>query len=300
MRWVDIDELEIPDGWQTLADTALNELQQEISLAEQTSRANGEDFKVARKKAISEGLNKDSRKKIWRDLAPQLAKLHNGKCWYSESLNSGSDKDIDHFRPKNRVAEDSNHEGYWWLAFEWRNYRYSCKWCNQRRVSSTQGGKWDHFPVLGTFRAKKESDDLQIEDIDLLDPVDPDDCKLLTFRIDGQPIPVYPIGTREHKRAEISIQIYHLNCREFVRDRKSLATKIRLLVENMEICYSKITDPTMKKLYKNHQKDLFRFVNRNSEYSAAALAYAWAEVYKNDYGHQVERSWLKEVLNSNP
>ena len=182
MRWVDIEQLEIPDEWQVRANKALNDLRAEIYIAEQLAISNGGDVAIARKNAISEGLDKKSRQKIWRDLAPFLAKLHKQpKCWYSESLNTGSDKDVDHFRPKGRVDEDSDHEGYWWLAFDWRNYRYSCQWCNQRRVdkrNSTEGGKWDHFPVFGTFRAKKESDNFQMEDIYLLDPIDPDDCKL--------------------------------------------------------------------------------------------------------------------------
>jgi uncharacterized protein (TIGR02646 family) len=303
MRWVDIDQLELPDGWQARADKALNELRQEIERAEQEARATGEDIRAARKKAISEGLDKSSRKKIWRDLAPCLAKLRNSKCWYSESSNPGSNKDVDHFRPKNRVYEDPDHEGYWWLAFDWRNYRYSCQWCNQRRVdtaNSTEGGKWDHFPVSGTFRARQERENFELEDVDLLDPIDPEDWKLLTFRPDGQPTPAQHQGTREHKRAETSIQIYHLHYQEFVRERKSLATRIRLLIERMEILYSKITDPTMRKLYKDSQKELFRLIDRDSEYSSAALAYARFEVYKMERGHQVKREWLEKILNDRP
>ncbi|MCG5060778.1 MAG: hypothetical protein KA714_23075 [Limnoraphis sp. WC205] len=304
MRWIDIDQLEIPDGWQAKADKALNELRQEIERAEQEACLTGKDISVARKKAISEGLDKNSRKKIWRDLAPYLARLHNGKCWYSESLNPGSNKDVDHFRPKNRVNEDPDHEGYWWLAFDWRNYRYSCQWCNQRRVdtaNNTNGGKWDRFPVFGTFRARQEEDNFEMEEVDLLDPIDPEDWKLLTFRPDGQPTPAsINTDTREYKRAEISIQVYHLHCQEFVRDRKKLATNIRLLIERMEIYYSKITDSTMRTLFKNSQKELFRLIDRDSEYSAAALAYARSEVYKMERGHQVKREWLEKILNSNP
>jgi len=303
MRWVDIDQLELPDGWQVRANKALNELRQEIERAEQEARFTGKDISVARRKAISEGLDISSRKKIWRDLAPYLAKLRNGKCWYSESLNPGSNKDVDHFHPKNRVDEDPDHEGYWWLAFAWRNYRYSCQWCNQRRVdiaNSTEGGKWDHFPVSGTFRAKQEVDNLEIEDVELLDPIDPDDWKLLTFLPNGQPTPAQTHGTKEHKRAEISIQVYHLHCQELVRDRKNVATKIRLLIEDMEILYSKITDPTTRTLYKRRQKDLFRLIDRDSEYSAAALAYARFEVYKMERGHQVKREWLENILSSSP
>lgn len=304
MRWIDIDQLEIPDGWQAKADKALNELRQEIECAEQKARLAGEDIRAARRKAISEGLDKSSRQKIWRDLAPYLAKLHNGKCWYSESFNSGSDGNVDHFRPKNRVYEDPDHEGYWWLAFDWRNYRYSCQWCNQRRVdtaNSTEGGKWDRFPVFGTFRARQEEDNFEMEEVDLLDPIDPEDWKLLTFRSDGHPTPAsINTDTREYKRAEISIQVYHLHSQGFVRERKSLATTIHLLIERMESYRSKITDSTMITLYKNSLKELFRLIDRDSEYSAAALAYARSEVYKMERGHQVKREWLEKILNSNP
>ncbi len=190
MRWVDIGQLNFPSEWQQRANDALNQLRIEIMDAELQARQNRTDVATARKKAITDGLNMSNRKKIWRDLAPELAKLQNGKCWYSESQNPGSDKNIDHFRPKNRVAEDLNHEGYWWLAFDWKNYRYSCQWCNQRRddvANKTDGGKWDHFP-LGTdsFRAQQESDNFMFEDAELLDPIDPDDWKLLTFLPNGR------------------------------------------------------------------------------------------------------------------
>ena len=299
MRWVDIDKLEIPDGWQARADIALNDLREEIHKAEQDAMSNGGDVFAARKKVISEELDKQSRAKLWRELAPKLAELHNGKCWYSESLNPGSNKDVDHFRPKKRVAEYPRHEGYWWLAFDWHNYRYSCQWCNQRRNNSTDGGKWDHFPISGLFRAMQESDRLEMEEVDLLDPVDPDDWKLLTFRPDGMPTPSSSIGTREYERAAISIRIYHLDYKEFVDARRTLAGKVQRLVQDMEILFPKITDLSMRCLYKNQQKELLRFISRSSEYSSAALAYAKAEVYKIERGHQVKRLWLEQILNSN-
>jgi uncharacterized protein (TIGR02646 family) len=301
MRWVDIDQLEIPYEWQVRANKALDDLRQEICNAEQVAKTNGEDIANARKKAISQGVNNKSRQQIWRDLAPFLAKLHKQpKCWYSESFNSGSDKNVDHFRPKARVDEDPNHEGYWWLAFDWRNYRYSCQWSNQRRVNSgTNGGKSDHFPISGTFRASQETDELKMEDIDLLDPIDPDDCKLLTFLPNGQPTPAHPTGTKEYRRAETSIRIYHLDYREFVVGRRNLATTIRLKIEEMDTCYSRITDINMREIFKNRQKEILRLIDRNSEYSAAALAYAREQVFKMERGHQVKRQWLEDILNSN-
>jgi len=301
MRWVDIDELEFPDGWQTRADKALNELRKEIEDAEQAAQLAGEDIAAARKTAITEGLKKKSRQQVWRDLAKPLSVLQNGKCWYSESKNPTSDKDVDHFRPKNRVAEDPDHEGYWWLAFNWRNYRYSCQWCNQRRVDAangTDGGKLDRFPVApGSFRARLEGDNWRQEEVELLDPIDPEDWKLLTFLPNGQPTPAKDKGTREHDRAATSIRIYHLHCRELVIERKNLAGKIERLIQYMETLRSKINDPEMRELYKSQQRELLKAIKDNAEYSAAALAYARGQIYKMEHGHQVKRQWLEDILN---
>jgi uncharacterized protein (TIGR02646 family) len=307
MRYVDIDQLQRPNGWQARADAALKDLRTEIQQAEAAARAAGKNaagIAKARKEAISAGLaNATGRPKVWGDLAVPLKALSKEKCWYSESKNSASDKNVDHFRPKNRVQEDPDHEGYWWLAFDWRNYRLSSQWCNQRRndkVSKTSGGKWDHFPLRpGSFRAQLETDDYEQEEVELLDPIDPDDWKLLTFRPDGHPTPAKPAGTAEHNRAATTIEIYHLHCKELVDDRRPLAGRIQRLVQNMERLRPRITDPKMRVLYKEEQKELLRAIHKDSEYSAASLAYARAEIYKTEAGHQVKRDWLEEILNSN-
>ena len=148
MRFVDIDQLVLPNDWQQRADAALNALRAEVTAAEAEARRLGTDPAAARKAAIAAGLKIASRQTIWRDLNPELAKLRKDKCWYSESKNPTADKNVDHFRPKNRVEGEPTHEGYWWLAFSWQNYRYSSQWCNQRRVNDvngTSGGKWDRF-----------------------------------------------------------------------------------------------------------------------------------------------------------
>jgi uncharacterized protein (TIGR02646 family) len=306
MRYIDIDLLQFPNGWQARADAALNELRAEITQADADARAAGQDsvgIAAARKDAISSGLAIPARTKIWADLATSLKEISKNKCWYSESKNPTADKNVDHFRPKNRVREDPDHEGYWWLAFNWRNYRLSSQWCNQRRsdrLNKTSGGKGDHFPLRGSFRARQEADDCEEEDTILLDPTDPEDWKLLTFRPDGHPIPAKSPGTYEHERAANSIEVYHLHCKELVDDRRSLAGQIQRLVQNMETLRPQITNLKMRTLYKAQEKDLLRAIHRDSEYSAAALAYVRGEVYKMELGHQVKRDWLEEILISNP
>jgi len=299
MRFVDIDLINLPTGWQEKADKALNELRDEIVRAEAEARAAGNDPAAARKSAITAGLDVPARKKIWQELKSCLSALKNGKCWYSESRNPTADKNVDHFRPKNRVDEDPDHDGYWWLAFHWRNYRYASQWCNQRRVNDvngSSGGKCDRFPLQGSFRARSEADDWELEEPKLLDPIDPDDWKLLTFRQDGHPTPAKQRGTPEYQRAEISIEIYHLHCSELVNERRVLAGEIQRLVQDMERLRLRISDGVMKALYKNQQKELLRKIRPDAEYSAAALAFARAEIYTIVKGQQTKRDWLEEML----
>lgn len=301
MRFVDIALLQFPAGWQGRADQALADLRNEIAQADAAARAAGEDAVAARKAAITVGLNRPARQQIWGDLKPQLSGLSKEKCWYSESLNPTSDKNVDHFRPKGRVEEDPNHEGYWWLAFAPRNFRYASQWCNQRRVDAahgTSGGKADHFPLLvNGIRAMQEGDDLQLEDPELLDPIDPDDWKLLTFLPDGYPTPAKPEGTTEHVRAVKSIEIYHLHCKPLVNGRQAVAGTIKRIVQDLERLRPRIDDLQIRETYKSRHIDLLRALHPDSEYSAAARAYARAEVYKLEGGHQVKRDWLEEILN---
>lgn len=307
MRYVDIAQLQLPPGWQSRASSALDALRTAVSAAETAARAAGKsaaDVSMARKKVVTDFLDRRSSKAIWGDLKDNLKHLSADKCWYSESRNPTSDKEVDHFRPKNRIAEDPTHEGYWWLAFDHRNYRLSSQWCNQHRndiVNSTSGGKADHFPLLpGSFRAQKETDDCDREEVELLDPIDPEDWKLLTFRPDGYPTPSFATGTVENKRAEASIRVYHLDCKGLVDERRPLAGRVQRLIQSMETLRPRITDPLLRMQYKEQQKELLRAIRRDADYSAAALAYARAEVYKLSGGTQVKRDWLEEILNSNP
>jgi hypothetical protein len=301
MRFVDIALLQFPAGWQVRADHALAELRNEIEQADAAARAAREDPVAARKAVISAGLNRPARQQIWGDLKPHLSALSKEKCWYSESLNPTSDKNVDHFRPKGRVEEDPTHEGYWWLAFTPRNFRFASQWCNQRRIDAahgTSGGKSDHFPLLADgVRARQEGDDLQLEDPELLDPIDPDDWKLLTFLPDGYPTPAKPEGTAEHLRAANSIEIYHLHCKPLVNGRLAISGTIQRIVQELERLRPRIDDLQIRASYKSRQVELLRAIHPDSEYSAAARAYARAEIYKLEGGRQIRRDWLEEILN---
>jgi len=164
-------------------------------------------------------------------------------------------------------------------------------------VNKTSGGKSDHFPLCpNSFRARQEGDDIELEDPELLDPIDPDDWKLLTFRLDGHPIPTKPPGTREYQRAAKSIEVYHLHCKPLVDDRRIVAGTVQHLVQELERLRPKISDPSIRAVFKRLEVKLLRAICSDSEYSAAALSYAKAELYKLERGIQVKRDWLEEII----
>ncbi|KEH15374.1 AAA ATPase, putative, partial [Medicago truncatula] len=122
-----------------------------------------------------------------QDVADALNKLFHGKCAYCESsIKAVQPTDVEHFRPKGRVAECPEHPGYWWLAARWDNLLASCIDCNRRRYQEAQQlaydpltdevdgrfnlGKGDAFPILGAKYAVIESDDYNAEDAALIDP----------------------------------------------------------------------------------------------------------------------------------
>ncbi len=69
-----------------------------------------------------------------------LYAAHGKVCTYCGCHLPRNDRgDVDHYRPKN-LRDDLSHGGYWWLAYEFDNYRLSCSICNSSRKS-------DRFPL---------------------------------------------------------------------------------------------------------------------------------------------------------
>jgi len=152
-----------------------------------------------------------------------LEKLFHEKCAYCETrITAPADWDVEHFRPKGRVAERSDHPGYYWLAYAWSNLFPSCQHCNQRRKDRPRwgdlqyaeaGGKEDQFPLAdeGT-RAMGSRDDPKREERLLLDPCEDQPENHLRYAVDGQIVAV--AGDRQ---GEVSIEVFHL-ARRRLRD----------------------------------------------------------------------------------
>ena len=112
-------------------------------------------------------LSSDDFNSYWQDneLRDTLWKQQHMKCCYCElRRDRRREMDVDHFRPKAKVEEDKTHMGYWWLAYEWQNLLYSCKYCNQEH-------KKNFFPLLENgIRARLPEDELTLERPALLNP----------------------------------------------------------------------------------------------------------------------------------
>lgn len=265
MRYIPIHDLELPDGWQEKADRLNEDLK---NATDDRERA--------------EIMEKNP---IWRDLFVPMSKLSYGKCWYSEARDLMSDRDIDHFRPKNEARNydgipRASTEGYWWLAYDYENYRFSSTYSNQRRRDKfvdehKVGGKWCYFPlfegsiVATTKRSRRD------EDIMLLDPCDEDDPGLLTFDNRGDAIPDKDavLNEKEKLRVKTSITLYHLDHEPLREEREKVWDLCQRLINQMRNLANEddqsISDRQSIRNLKNQIRDLGR---KDAELSSVAIA----------------------------
>ena len=215
---------------------------------------------------------------LWREIRPYLVELtgnsqNDAKCWYCECKGPGFTYHVDHFRPKNRVNNDGEVEelGYWWLAFDFMNYRLSCQRCN------TGGGKRDQFPLVeGCKRAREPNDDIRDEVIFLLDPAKPGDPVFLSFSEDGKAYPKEQNDSIVAKKAEISINVYDLNHVSKVEARKQTWLECKMLVNRAERAMDQLCNASPETVRLTQERfediceDIQNRMSSNEQFSAMA------------------------------
>ncbi len=252
MRWICKDDVEL----------CLTQAWRDSALLAKQKLLNEHDPKE-RKKI----LEKASSSNVWRAFYALLSENLKKKCWYCEIEDVRADTPVDHFRPKNKVDNELEHQGYWWLAFDWENYRCACNFCNSRRVfDETEGGKACQFPLVNPdTRAfnPTENQNLLDEIPDFLDPFNPDDEKLLWFDGDGKPVPKPEATEAEVRKVINSIDIFHLHETRIARARN----KIRIDIE------TEITKIRTGKDVILAKTKLRKMVRASEELSRAAVVY---------------------------
>lgn len=189
------------------------------------------------------GMNIDQKKEYikthpeWNQLQPIMLELSNNKCWYSEGPIGPNDFEVDHFRPKSRSKQKLDYtnpkstsiihkpNGYWWLAYEWNNYRLSGGLANKRRRdrlgdSEEVHGKGDFFPLDCTDvgRVANDEENTNCEIPILLDPLNHEDVSLLTFDANGEVISA-GLTDYENERVLQTIFYYHLDLEQLNKER---------------------------------------------------------------------------------
>lgn len=266
MRYIDLRKIVIPEGW----------LDKANGLAQQLQEADSDE---TRDTIIAKN-------QIWRELFIPLSNLSKGKCWYSEALDVMSDRDIDHFRPKGKAKNieaipRGDEGGYWWLCFDYENYRFSSQYSNELRrdkfnLNKETGGKWHYFPLFENSTIAKNKARCKDEEIMLLDPCDEDDPYLLTFDSKGKAIPnsAAILNANDNRRVLTSIKLYHLDHRPLEELRERTWDFCQRMIDEIRNISSipeglSISDSNRVKFLKN---EIRRIMNKDEPLSAVAIA----------------------------
>lgn len=213
----------------------------------------------------------DNNSQVWGDLKGWLLGLSYQKCWFSEAKDCFSHWDVEHYRPK-KSAKDKNgveETGYWWLAFDWTNFRICGNVGNRK--------KGTFFPLRDGCRRVAIDGDLRMEYPALLDPADPDDPSLISFNSIGNAIvPADCNDPWEIERIEYSIERYNLNDFPPLVDKRKIVwnecwTHIELYLSDMQM-YRANRSPTSHLSMKEHAKQIRAMFEADKEFSSVARA----------------------------
>lgn len=205
--------------------------------------------RAATAKALSQGSGHTFDDSIYAHghVRAALEELFRFKCAYCESPLEETDWNVEHFRPKGRVAENRTHPGYYWLAYAWENLLPSCIPCNQRRrdkpvwgglTVGRTGGKADQFPLeaertrvynpprkTSTSRALVEH--VRSERSLLIDPCWDTPSWYISFDPSGQ---IFAVDDCQY--GDCTINVFNLERRRLRRKRE---VKVRECVEALDI-----------------------------------------------------------------
>lgn len=167
-------------------------------------------------KVIERNLRIDANSGHWGKLKPWLLTLSNGKCWFTEARDIASHLDVEHFRPKKaaRNSKGPERDGYWWLAFDYMNFRIAGTVPNRKK------GAW--FPLrtgspCSSYLRRCEGDEVP----HFLDPTNAYDVTLLSFDEEGKAVP--RPGTTRDEQLRVRRTVERLK----LTDHKALAEERR-------------------------------------------------------------------------
>lgn len=172
----------------------------------------------------------DANSAHWGVLKDWLLALSGGKCWFSEVRELYSHYDVEHFRPKKqaKALDGSIRDGYWWLAFDYMNFRV----CGN--VGNRKKGGW--FPLqqdslCSTYATPCEESESRY----LLDPIDEHDVLLIAFDEEGKVVAAPGTSPWDQQRVNETVQRLKLNEHTALAEaRRKVWQKTDALIEDFE------------------------------------------------------------------
>ena len=215
----------------------------------------------------------DENSALWGELKQWLLSLSHGKCWFSEAKECFSHWDIEHYRPKKsaRREDGSSDDGYWWLAFDWRNFRV-CGNAGNRK-------KGTYFPLRPDSPRGQPFSDLRFEQPVLLDPTDEDDPVLLFFNFEGRAVPA-PHVTDDWERTRVvcSVERYNLDFPQLMDGRKTVWhecwTRLQEYLREVGLYQRDPANVIARDRLKQAAKRVRELIREDQEFSAVARACA--------------------------
>lgn len=220
----------------------------------------------------------DANSAHWGELKGWLLALSAGKCWFSEVRELYSHYDVEHFRPKKeaKALDASVRDGYWWLAFDYTNFR-ACG-----NVGNRKKGGW--FPLqygslCSTFAHPCEESESRY----LLDPVDEDDVAMIAFDEEGKVIPMPGISAWNQERVMETVKRLKLNEHVALAEaRRKVWHQVDKLIDDFAIAKARCgggNNPVAKEKLRQVRARVREMTSPIAELSAVAR---WCLLFRND------------------
>jgi len=213
----------------------------------------------------------------WGEIKGWLLGLSYKKCWFSEARDIYSHMDVEHFRPKleAKALDGTPRDGYWWLAFDYRNYR-ACG-----NVGNRKKGGWFALragSLVSTYNHRCEESEAHY----LLDPTDRLDVSLLAFDEQGNAIPTPGISDWELQRVEETVKRLKLNEHEaLTEERKKVWQRVSQEIDQFMTALGRSSDggnPAARQKACDHACVIHTMTREDAELSSVAK---WCVQFRN-------------------
>jgi len=212
----------------------------------------------------------------WGKLKPWLLALSGGKCWFTEARDIASHLDVEHFRPKKaaRNIKGPERDGYWWLAFDYMNFRIAGTVPNRKK------GAW--FPLrygsrCSTYGRRCEGDEVP----HFLDPTNAHDVTLLAFDEEGKAVPAAGIPRWDYVRVKRTVERLKLTEHQALAEerRKVWQNTTKLINKYLQALSDVRTSAAARERVKSTAREIVCLTKPEAELSSVAK---WCIRLRND------------------